>query len=47
MRYLAEDQTFPTHGTRDEVLADYGLDEASVVRRVLDWAGHLFGDHGK
>lgn len=47
VRYLAEDQTFPTHGTRDEVLADYGLDEASVVRRVLDWAGHLFGDHGK
>ncbi|MFR4190981.1 MAG: transketolase C-terminal domain-containing protein, partial [Corynebacterium variabile] len=47
VRYLAEDQTFPTHGTRDEVLADYSLDEASVVRRVLDWAGHLFGDHGK
>ncbi|MDN6661172.1 MAG: 1-deoxy-D-xylulose-5-phosphate synthase [Corynebacterium variabile] len=47
VRYLAEDQTFPTHGTRDEVLADYGLDETSVVRRVLDWAGHLFGDHGK
>ena len=47
VRYLAEDQTFPTHGTRDEVLADYGLDEASVVRCVLDWAGHLFGDHGK
>lgn len=47
VRYLAEDQTFPTHGTRDEVLADYGLDEASVVRRVLDWAGYLFGDHGK
>ncbi len=47
VRYLAEGQTFPTHGSRDEVLAGYGLDEASVVRRVLDWAGHLFGDHGK
>ncbi len=47
VRYLAQDQTFPTHGTRDEVLAGYGLDEASVVRRVLDWAGHLFGQHGQ
>ncbi|WP_297009078.1 1-deoxy-D-xylulose-5-phosphate synthase [uncultured Corynebacterium sp.] len=47
VRYLAEDQTFPAHGTRAEVMAGYGLDEASAARRALAWAGHLFGQRGK
>lgn len=44
VRYLAVDQRFLTHGSRAEVLAEVGLDEDSVTRRVADWAAHLAHD---
>ncbi|MCJ7859586.1 1-deoxy-D-xylulose-5-phosphate synthase [Corynebacterium kalidii] len=38
VRYLGVDQRFLAHGSRNEVLAEVGLDTASVVDRVRTWA---------
>ncbi|OFP35794.1 1-deoxy-D-xylulose-5-phosphate synthase [Corynebacterium sp. HMSC071B10] len=41
LRQLAFPSVFPEHASRDEVLAEYGLDEASATAQVRQWALEL------
>lgn len=42
IRHLAFPQVFPPHASREELLADVGLDEASCVQSALGWVDALF-----
>nr|WP_275433112.1 1-deoxy-D-xylulose-5-phosphate synthase [Corynebacterium imitans] len=41
LRQLAFPSVYPEHATRDEVLAEYGLDQASALAQVRQWALEL------
>lgn len=41
LRQLAFPSVYPEHATRDEVLAEYGLDQASAASQVRQWALEL------
>lgn len=45
VRYLGIEQRFLDHGSRSEVLAEVGLDETSVRRRVAGWATTVQSEH--
>ena len=37
VRMLAFPDVFPLHGTRGEILAQYGLDAVSAAEQVREW----------
>lgn len=41
LRQLAFPSVYPEHASRDEVLAEYGLDQASALAQVRQWALEL------
>ena len=41
LRQLAFPSVYPEHATRDEVLAEYGLDQESAASQVRQWALEL------
>ena len=41
LRQLAFPSVYPEHASRDEVLAEYGLDQASALSQVRQWALEL------
>ena len=42
IRHLAFPQIFPHHATRDELLAEVGLDNAGCVQSAVAWVDELF-----
>ena len=45
VRMLAFPDVFPLHGTRGEILAQYGLDAVSAAQQIGEWIGGL-ADNG-
>ena len=41
VRRLGVPDRYIEHGTRNELLADLGLDVAGIVRSCRQWTGHL------
>lgn len=41
VRHLAFPDLFPLHGSRSEILQEYGLDPQSAAQQVRDWAARL------
>ncbi len=41
VRCIGLPQVFLEHGTRTEVLADHGLTEQDVARRIVEWAARI------
>ncbi|AGF72642.1 1-deoxy-D-xylulose-5-phosphate synthase [Corynebacterium halotolerans] len=44
LRQLAFPDVFPEHASRNELLADVGLDADGVTASITDWLENLFGD---
>lgn len=41
VRHLAFPDLFPLHGSRSEILQEYGLDPQSAAQQIRDWAARL------
>ena len=41
LRQLAFPDVFPLHGSRDEILEEYGLDAESAALQIREWAQRL------